>query len=145
MITHIKRQINWVVKIVAVFSLLYLLVVPVMISQAQEAEEEEEIIIVMKEVSGEVGAISSSLITIIYNRDEEKKIEYEIDLPIDKDIRIVHKRRLSDISIGDIVRVKYEERQKEEQIQKEGIAETKTKVIGRKAKVVTFIRPKVQQ
>ena len=105
-------------------------------------EEEEEIIAVMREVSGEVGAISPGLITVIYNRDEDMKREDEIDLPIDKDVRLVHKSKLSDINIGDIVSVKYEELQKKEEIEKEGITETKTRIIGRKAKVITFVRPK---
>jgi len=139
MITQIKKGISRMTKIGLVAALV---LGQTGVVGAQQAQEEEEIIIAPKVVSGEVAAISSRLITIIYDKDEEKKIEHEIDLPIDKDIKLVHKRELSDINIGDIVRVTYEESQKEEEIEKEGITETITKVIGRQAKVITFVRPK---
>lgn len=109
-------------------------------AHAQE-EKEEEAMVVVKEVSGKVSAIRSNFITIVYKKNVEKGIEYEIDFPIDKDVRVVHKKSLSEIKAGDMVIVKYEQEQKEDEVIKDdGSIERIIKIIGRKAKVITFIR-----
>lgn len=95
---------------------------------AGEAAEEEDVVVVVKEISGEVTVVGPSFIAVVYERDAKKGIEYEMALPIDKDIELVRKRNLDEIRVGDTVRVKYEETQKGERIT-------------RRAKVITFVKP----
>jgi hypothetical protein len=110
----------------------------------RQGEGEEPIIILTKEVSGKVSAITPHLIVIVYKEDKEKHAEYEIDIPIGKDVTLAHTKTLNAIGIGDTVYVTYEERQKEyEAIGKDGTVKLMTKVIGREAKIITFIKPKI--
>ena len=60
-------------------------------------EQEEATTVIQKEVRGIVSAVSSHFITIVYKQDTQRHIEYEIDLPIDKDVKLRHKKRLSEI------------------------------------------------
>ena len=85
----------------------------------------------MKEVQGRVSNFSREYITITYEEDREKGIENEIMLPVEDNIRVVHKKSLEEIKIGDIVNVQYE------QITEEYEEGQKRK---RKAKVIKFIR-----
>lgn len=59
------------------------------------------------EVQGEVSAITKNFIAIVYRRDGAT--EYEMMFPLDKNIKLVHRQSLSEISLGDIVSVEYEE------------------------------------
>lgn len=107
--------------------------------QTQEQDEKGKIktTTLAKEVQGEIGAIGKDYITIIYERDAQKGIEYEMWLPIEKDkIKLVHKRSLEQLNIGDIVRVQYEEITEE---YKEGPR------LSRKAKVISFVKPAPQK
>ena len=130
---------RWIIKGAVVLFLLYLFGV----AQAEQGKEEDKAVVVLKEVQGEVSALTSNFISIIYERDKEKGIDYEIALPIDENMRLVHKRSLKQIQLGDIVRVKYKEKRKEcEEVGEDGTLKRKTKVIERKAAVITFVRPK---
>ena len=99
--------------------------------EAGERDEEGIETVVVKEVSGEVYALNRNRITLIYSRDEEKGVEYEILLPFDKDVELVHKRSLDEIKIGDTVGVKYEETT---------IEYKDKKSFRRKAKEIRFIK-----
>lgn len=85
-------------------------------------------------VQGEISGISKNYISIVYERDKEKGIEYEMLLPINrKDLQIEHKRNLDEFKVGDIVSVTFEDtvtgdNEKEQKME-------------RKAKVVTFVGP----
>lgn len=85
----------------------------------------------IKGISGEVSAISKDFIAIVYRRDEAKGTEEEVALPIAKDVIIERKKSLSEIGIGDIVDVEFEEAAEETN---EG---HKSK---RVAKVISFVR-----
>lgn len=96
--------------------------------QAQEDKEKAKTTSAIKEVQGEISGIGRDYIAIVYDRDTEKGVEYEILLPIEEDIKLVRKRKLNEIKVGDIVGVQYEE-------SKEGPK------LSRKAKIISFIKP----
>ena len=63
---------------------------------------------VLKEVEGTVTWIGKSRIAVSYGIDAQG-VENEMLLPFDKDIKVAHKQKVSDIQRGDIVQVLYEE------------------------------------
>ena len=114
-----------------------------LIIKSYSKEKEEETIITFKEVMGEVSAITPNFIAIVYRREEEKGVAYEIALPIDKEVRIVHKKNLKEIEVGDTVRVRFAEIRKKEEVEREGgKREERIRMVGRKAKEIIFVRPK---
>ena len=65
---------------------------------------------VMKEVQGEITSISKRGISILFNRDEVNGQEDEIMIPMDpKKVQLDHIQQLSQLAIGDIVRVQFEQ------------------------------------
>ena len=80
---------------------------------AQQDKKEVNVKVEMKEVQGSVNNISAGYISITYQRDKEKGVEYEILLPVDENIKIEHKKSLDEINTGDIVNVQYEEKTEE--------------------------------
>lgn len=125
-------QIGWVVMGAMALFLLCL----VAVGETQEGKEKIKTTTASKEVQGEVSGIGKDSISVVYMRDEKKRIEYEMLLPIEKDIRLVHKQRLDQINVGDIVRVQYEEVTEEYE---EGPRSS------RKAKVISFVKPAPQK
>ena len=87
----------------------------------------------LKELQGVVTWIRKDKIAIVYRSDEATHSEEEILLPIGKDIQLVHKNSLSDISVGDTVSIQYEE------VTEEG-ADGAVKS-SRKAKAIIFVSP----
>lgn len=85
----------------------------------------------IKGVSGEVSGIGKDFISVVYHRDEEVGIEKEIMFPISKTIIVEHKQNISQISLGDLVDIEFQEVTEESQ---NGI---KTKL---EAKVIRFVR-----
>lgn len=76
---------------------------------AQEKKDEVKRISVIKEVTGEVTWFRKNRIVIMFKRDREHGTEEEILLPMDADVRVIHKRNVDEISAGDRVMVQYEE------------------------------------
>lgn len=102
------------------------------LSFAQEDKEDRKVVRrVMNGISGEVSAVSKDFIAIVYRRDEAGSSEEEMAFPIAKDAVVEHKRSLSDIGVGDLVDVEFEELSEET---KEGVRSQ------RKVKVVRFVR-----
>jgi len=64
---------------------------------------------VNSEIEGEVSAIRDGFIAIVYRRDSEEGVDYELALPIADNVTIGHKKRLEQIQVGDLVQVKYRE------------------------------------
>ncbi len=93
------RNLTRILLGVLVFFLLCL----VAVGQTQEEKEKIKTTTAAKEVQGEISGIGKDCIAIVYERDLEKGIEYEMLLPIEKDIRLVHKQNLNQIKVGDIV------------------------------------------
>ena len=60
-------------------------------------------------ISGEVSAVSKDFIAVVYRSDKAKGSEEEIALPVANDAVVEHKQSLSQIGIGDMVDVEYEE------------------------------------
>jgi len=63
----------------------------------------------MNIISGEVSAVSKDFIAVVYRSDKEKGSEEEIALPVAAEAVVEHKQSLSEIGIGDMVDVEYEE------------------------------------
>lgn len=100
----------------------------------QDAEKKERAIKTAKGgVSGEISGISKNYISVVYEKDTENGIEYEMLLPIDKDIQLEYKKSLGEMKIGDRVSIQYEDTTTEDS--------EKQKTFKREAKVVTFVGP----
>ena len=72
------------------------------LAAAQEQVESEA-----RVASGEVSAINSSGIAVVYDRNYDTGAEYEIYFPVDKTTPIKHKTSLKEINVGDLVSVDY--------------------------------------
>lgn len=77
--------------------------------EAKGDKEEITDLSVMKEIEGEVSAVDKHGIAVVYSKDLEKGVESEIYIPLEKEnIKMVHKRNIEDIQVGDTVKVEYE-------------------------------------
>ncbi|MDD5255230.1 MAG: hypothetical protein PHR11_04160 [Candidatus Omnitrophica bacterium] len=94
------------------------------------AADEAKTRIVTKEVSGEIGGISSNFIAVVYGY--AGGIAQEMALNMAKDVR-TSGRKVAEIGLGDIVKVIYEET-----IETGG--DQKPRVIKREAKLIEFQR-----
>ncbi len=97
----------------------------------------------VKEILGEVSGIGSKFVVVVYRRDVEKGIDYEMLFTMDKnEVEIAQARDLSKISIGDTVKIQYEEKTEQaDKVNEDGVVERVTKVTERKATKITFISP----
>lgn len=131
-----KSVIIYTVKIICLAVFIFL-IRPVY-AEGKKAEKLIERKAVMKEVAGEVTWIGKKYIAVLYQQDSQNGEEEEILLPFDnKDIRLEHKRNLSEINKGDTVSVHYEEETRQYDSNREEVK--------RKAKVVSFIRAAVKK
>jgi hypothetical protein len=73
-------------------------------------EAPEDAKVAVKQVTGEVSLIRQGSISVVYQRDDKKAMDYEMVLPLDKNVRLAHKRSVNELQVGDTVRVTYEER-----------------------------------
>ncbi len=86
-----------------------------------------------KEIQGEVSWIGKDKIAVTYKRDDAKGGEYEILLSFDKNsVRLVHKKSLGEIKIGDVVRIEYDETKEDSK---------GTEKINYQVKTIGFVRP----
>lgn len=60
-------------------------------------------------ISGEVSAVTKNFIAVVYSRNEADGSEKEIAMPLSKDAVVEHKRSLSEIKVGDLVDLEFEE------------------------------------
>jgi len=121
------------VQVVCLFLFLSLMIPQTGLTEQGKEEKNQKVKFTssMKEIEGEVSAINKQGIAIVYKKDAEKNQDFEIYLPINKNLRLVHKQSLDQIKVGDIVNVQYEETIEEH---KEG-----SKAI-HGARVITFVR-----
>lgn len=127
-------MITQIVKKITQIGLAIVLVLGfVGVACAEETNKEEKIETVVNQVTGEVSAISKNFIAVVHGLDAKGEAALEIPFNIGKDIKIEHKRSLSEISVGDTVMVTYEDRIKQEQ--------EETRVLSRVPKVISFLRP----
>lgn len=117
-----------------------ILVLSFMGMASAEAEEIKKKVTI-KELQGEVSGLSNNFIAIIYAQD--KKTSYEMAFTMDKNLRIENRKSLSDIAVGDIVSVSFEETS---ETKKQGNKDI-SRIAGRLVKKIRFIRPgaKVQE
>lgn len=101
---------------------LFLALVMVMVSvhtgiaaqaaQKAKGKDKKEPVVntVVKEVQGVVSNITSRSLSLVYDRNEDTGVEQEMLFPIDAgNIKVEHKRGLSEISQGDTVLIIYRE------------------------------------
>ena len=62
-----------------------------------------------KEVYGQVGSITDDYLVVVYSKDEDNGVEYELLLPIDDGLVLNHKDNIGEIKEGDTVRICFEE------------------------------------
>ncbi|MDD5466036.1 MAG: hypothetical protein PHP73_06850 [Candidatus Omnitrophica bacterium] len=105
----------------------------ILFAQEEGKQEKPKAKTMIKTIEGQVSAVNKNGIAVVYSRDLAKGLEKEIFLPLDNSIRLVHKKRLEDISVGDTVSVQYEEVTRGEA--KEGLVKTL------KGITVTFLKP----
>ena len=84
-----------------------------------------------KEVEGEIAWMNKNSIAVTYKSDAEAHSEEEILLPLNDNIKIEHKKDLSEIKIGDRVRVRFVE---------ETTDRGDTQVLKCMIKTITFIK-----
>jgi hypothetical protein len=109
-------------------------------ASAQDKDKEKNkaepvINLTAKEVQGEVSYITKRSISLVTSRNKESGEETEILLPYGKNLVIEHKKNLSEIQSGDVIKVKYTE---------ESIDYGDRQEIKIEAKVVTFMNPAAQ-
>jgi hypothetical protein len=93
--------------------------------------EEERLERVSKQISGEISGISSNFIAVVYGSDSQTS--YEMALNIGKDVKLEYIKSLSEIGVGDTVKVTYDALY---QIDKEG----KKRLINNEPKKISFVR-----
>ena len=122
-----KERVSRLGRITLIFSVLLLFTGGAVFAAADEQVKRE---VFTKSISGEVSGISKNFIAVVYGQNDKESLE--LALQMDKSTR-GSQRKLSEIKVGDIVSVTYEE-----------VVETKKgeqpKVIRRLAKVVEFRR-----
>lgn len=84
------------------------------------------------ELSGVISGITKGSVSLVYEQDKKKDIEYEAVFPIDKNIQFEHVKSLSDLKIGDEVKIRFEDTNFE--------YPDKSQKLQRKAKVISFIK-----
>lgn len=62
-----------------------------------------------KVVEGEISGMGKDYIAIVYKKEAEKGAEYEILLPLDDEVKLVHKKNLKELNIGDRVNIEFDE------------------------------------
>ncbi len=89
-----------------------------------------------KEVEGPISGIGKDYISIIYQKDDNDGIDYEIMLPLSEDMAMEHKQNLANLKVGDTVRVQYEETTEQNE---------KGPQSSRKAQGITFVKSGVTE
>jgi hypothetical protein len=122
-----KERVSRLGRITLILSVLLLFTGGAVFAAADEQVKRE---VFTKSISGEVSGISKNFIAVVYGQNDKESLE--LALQMDKSTK-GSQRKLSEIKVGDIVSVTYEE-----------VVETKKgeqpKVIRRLAKVVEFRR-----
>lgn len=65
--------------------------------------------VLTKHMSGEVSAISSNFLALMYNVDMKAQTSYEMTFKIDKNVKLEGRNSLSEIGQGDTVSIVYDE------------------------------------
>lgn len=92
------------------FYIILILLIGFTFSLAAPAKDKKDKTTIMKgkDVTGEISMIESTYISVIYKRDKDKGIEYEMMLPLNKEV-IFTRTKLEDLSVGDEIIVSSDE------------------------------------
>lgn len=131
MITQIIKKITPIAVVIFVVGLAASAVAAQDKKEKQDkASQDKANLEATQEIEGEVSAVDKHGIAIVYNRDAVRGSESEIYIPLVKEnIRIIHKRKIEEIQVGDIVKVEYETVTDEQ------------KHSGFNVKTITFLKP----
>lgn len=117
-------------------ALVSILVLGLRVALAEKAPEQAQDKKILKternELSGVISGITKSSVSLVYEKDKKKDIEYEAVFPINKDIQFEHLKSLNDLKIGDEVRIRFEDTNFE--------YSDKSQKVQRKAKVISLIK-----
>ena len=102
----------------------------------QPPADDEKVTTTPNKITGQISDISKKSFSVVYKKDEATGGEFEMLFPIDKNLRVVHKKSLSEMKVGDTVEVQYEDVTTEKKDRKEG---------KRNTAVITFISPGEEQ
>jgi len=118
-------------KGISVFFVLCLISIIVCFQETGYAQEGKQTKILVKDITGEVGFVDKSLISIIYKREEDEGKEYAIALYVNEGVILenITDNDLQKLNAEDIVRVEYTEIEQDSKIRRE-------------AKRIRFIRKK---
>lgn len=105
-------------------------------SSAVSLDEETVVSTKSGEVQGEISTLGKNYISLIYNRDSAKSVEYEMMLPLDENVTFEFKKGLQDFSVGDTIKVKFEDTTSEK---------ADVEKVKRKAKVISFVGPEAKK
>jgi hypothetical protein len=86
----------------------------------ENSKDEEKTTSVANKVTGQISSINKNSIAVVYKRDEAKGEEFEMLFPIDKNLRVVHKKNIAELAVGDTVEVQFEDVTIEMKDRKEG-------------------------
>jgi len=108
-------------------------------------EPADDAVVVTREVTGTVSAITPQFINVVYSSDKKAGIEYEMPLAIGKDVELRYKRSLHEIKFGDTVSVKFDEKQRTVTPQGgDGRRKVETQVVSREVQRITFLKTATQ-
>jgi hypothetical protein len=99
---------NKVMKLAGVFALIFCLLT-LQESLSQEPKQKARQTSTMQELQGEITWVKKDKIAIVYRTDETGKVDSEILLPVDKDVKLVHIKSTEQLSVGDVVSIQFEE------------------------------------
>lgn len=130
---------NTLVKISMVFGLIISLALPGF-AAGDKSEEKKEAVINKSTgtITGTISTIKSDSVSIAYHEDKAKGIEYEMLLLLDNVFTIENKKNLSELKVGDTVKITYEDVTSEK-------IDNKEQKVERKAKIVSFVRSAVKK
>lgn len=133
-----QQALRWIGGCLGGFCLLY----GTSTAKAELAHQmEEDVVVVTKEISGKVSAISSRFLTLEYASDAKKGVSNEMYLTFGDDVKLRYARSLSEIKFGDTISVQYEEKQRPlERRGPDGGFKRETQVLSRQAKAITFLK-----
>lgn len=134
---------NFLAKTIVVLGLIISSAIPGFAAAdklSADSEKKEEVVLnkSMGTITGTISAVSSDSISVAYHEDKAKGIEYEMLLLLDNAFTIENKKNLSELKVGDTVKITYEDVTSEK-------IENKEQKVERKAKIVSFVRSAVKK
>ena len=107
----------------------------------QAADSEASFYLTEKTLTGIVSMLTPDFIAIVYNVNKDTQAEYEMPFSIPADIKISRKSSLDNISFGDTVELRYQEKSKDVTIKKpDGKTAVERHVVHRELKDIAYVK-----